>query len=121
MLGFETEKEYKISQGAKVDAIWRAKIGNLGIVNYVFEVQRKGSRKSLLLNLLKAKSNPTVQKLIVISDDKQLIQIEKECEGLQSEFRRDLTFWEVKDVQKVVANLQSAVEIINNLNLMKNL
>ncbi len=121
MLGFETEREYKISHGSKVDAVWRAKIGNLGVVNYVFEVQKSGSRKSLLLNLLKAKSNPTVQKLIVVSDPEQLLLVEKECEGLQLEFMRDLAYWEVNEVQKVADNLRSAVELIDKLDLMKTL
>ena len=30
--------------------------------------------------------------------------------GLQSEFRRDLTFWEVKDVQKVAENLHQLLK-----------
>lgn len=102
MLGFETEREYKISQGAQVDAIWSAKISNLGTFKYVFEVQKSGSRKSLLLNLLKAKNNPNVQKLIVISDDKQLLQIEKECEGYNQNLGEILRFWKLKMYKKLL-------------------
>jgi len=117
MLGFETNKELRIAHGAQVDVVWRTKIGNLGTVTYVFEVHKSGSIDSLLLNLQKAKSNPTVQKLIAISDEKQLNKIEKECEGLPEEFKRDLVFWNVKDVQEVSSHLQSAMEIIDGLTL----
>ena len=67
----------------------------------------------------KAKSNPTVQKVIAISDEAQLQKIEKECEGLPTEFKRDLTFWQVKHVQQVAENLQSSMEIINSLDLIR--
>lgn len=117
MLGFETSKELRIAHGAQVDVVWRTRIGNLGIVTYVFEVHKSGSMDSLLLNLQKAKSNPTVQKIIAISDEKQLAKIEKECEGLPEEFKRYLVFWNVKDVQKVSEHLQSAMEIIDDLGL----
>ncbi|MEM2322863.1 MAG: hypothetical protein QW657_06640, partial [Candidatus Bathyarchaeia archaeon] len=39
-LGFEAESEVSIASGARVDVVWRARIGNLGVVNYVFEVHR---------------------------------------------------------------------------------
>lgn len=119
MLGFESDTEVNVAHGARVDVVWRARIGNLGIVTYVFEVHKSGSIDSLLLNLQKAKSNPTVQKVIAISDEAQLQKIEKECEGLPTEFKRDLTFWQVKHVQQVAENLQSSMEIINSLDLIR--
>ena len=119
MLGFETDTEVNVAHGARVDVVWRARIGNLGMVTYVFEVHKSGSIDSLLLNLQKAKSNPTVQKVIAISDETQLLKIEKECEGLPAGFKRDLTFWQVKHVQEVAENLQSSMEIINSLDLIR--
>lgn len=71
-LGFEADTEVQIAHGARVDVVWSAKIGNLGIIKYVFEVHKKGSIDSLLMNLQKAKSNPTVQKVIAISNEEQL-------------------------------------------------
>jgi len=117
MLGFEANTEVQVAHGARVDVVWSARIGNLGIVNYVFEIHKRGSIDSLLMNLQKAKSNPTVQKVIAISDEEQLKKIERESEGLPEEFRRDLTFWSVEEVLKVVESLESAMEIIDNLNL----
>lgn len=42
MLGFESRSEVKITTGVIVDAVWEAKIGNMGKAIYVFEVQSKG-------------------------------------------------------------------------------
>ena len=117
MLGFESNTEVKVAHGSVVDVVWSTKIGNLGVVKYIFEVQKSGSTKGLLFNLLKAKKNPSVQKIIAISNEKQLKKIEKESEGLPEEFRRDLTFWQVNDVKKVAEGLQSAMEIISKLDL----
>ncbi len=119
MLGFDADTEVKVAHGAKVDDVWRAKIGNLGMVTYVFEVHKSGSIDSLLLNLQKAKSSPTVQKVIAVSDEAQLEQIKNEAEGLPEEFRRCLGFWRVSEVKKVSENLQSAIDVINGLGLIQ--
>jgi hypothetical protein len=119
MLGFDADTEVKVAHGAKVDDVWRARIGNLGMVTYVFEVYKSGSIDSLLLNLQKAKSSPTVQKVIAVSDEVQLEQIKNEAEGLPEEFRRSLGFWRVSEVQKVSESLQSAIDVINGLGLIQ--
>lgn len=117
MLGFEADTEVQVAHGARVDVVWSARIGNLGIINYVLEVHKAGSIDSLLMNLQKAKSNPTVQKVVAISDETQLEKIKRESEGLPEEFRRDLTFWPVENVMKVHENLELAMKTIDNLNL----
>jgi hypothetical protein len=119
MLGFDADTEVKVAHGAKVDVVWRARIGNLGMVTYVFEVHRSGSIDSLLLNLQKAKSSPTVQKVIAVSDEEQLDRIRRECEGLPSEFRKALAFWPVAEVQEVGEQLQGAIDSINKLGLVQ--
>jgi hypothetical protein len=118
MLGFDTDIEFSIAHGAKVDVVWRARIGNLGVVTYVFEVQKGGSIDSLILNLQKAKNSPTVQKVIAVSDGDQLQRIERETDGLQAEFRNALALWKISEVQQVSQNLQTASEIINRLGLV---
>jgi len=119
MLGFDADTEVKVAHGAKVDVVWRARIGNLGMVTYVFEVHRSGSIDSLLLNLQKAKSSPTVQKVIAVSNEQQLEKIRHECEGLPYEFRKALALWPVVEVQKVGEQLQGAIESINKLGLVQ--
>jgi hypothetical protein len=118
MLGFDTQTELQIAHGAKVDVVWRARIGNLGLVTYVFEVHKSGSIDSLVLNLQKARSGATVQKVIAVSDQQQLERIEKETEGLPEEFRRSISFWPVGEVQKVGENLRVAMESISRLGLV---
>src|SRR5208337_1232837 len=115
MLGFDTDTEVPIAHGAKVDVVWRARVGNLGAVTYVFEVQIGGSIDSLILNLQRAKSSATVQRVVAVSDEDQLHKIEQETEGLQAEFRNALAFWKISEVQQVGQNLQAAMQIIDKL------
>lgn len=116
MLGFESTTEFKVAQGSVVDVVWSTEIGNLGSIKYIFEVQKSGSTKGLLFNLLKAKKYPSVQKIIAISDEKQLEKIKNESEGLD-EFSHSMAFWNYKDVKKAAENLKTAMEIINDLSL----
>jgi len=118
-LGFDAESEVRIAHGAQVDVVWRARIGNLGEVNYVFEVHRSGSIDSLLLNLQKANSAPSVQKVVAISDTKQLEQIRRECDGLPEEFRRALLFWDVGDVMSTAEALRGVMDSIRKLGLLE--
>ena len=118
-LGFDTETEVNIAHGARVDVVWRARIANLGIVTYVFEVHRSGSIDSLILNLQKALNAPTVQKVVAVSDEKQLRTIEKECEGLPEPFRRVLRFWDVQDVIRVAQAMEQVMDSITRLGLLE--
>lgn len=118
-LGFEAEVEEKIAHGARVDVVWRARIGNLGVVTYVFEVHKGGSIDSLILNLQKARRNPTVQKVIAVSDQQQLERLRREIQGLPEEFRRALGYWSVTEVEQVHQNLAEATEIIQRLELVR--
>ena len=77
LLGFESRSEVKISSGSVVDAIWEAKIGNMGKAIYVFEVQSKGSIDSLILNLKKAQNFAAVQAVVAVADETQLSKIIK--------------------------------------------
>jgi hypothetical protein len=118
-LGFETDTEKTIAHGAQVDVIWRAKIANLGVVTYVFEIHKRGSIDSLILNLQRALNNPTVQKIIAVSDKSQLEKIKNEIKGLPENFRKTLTFWEVSDAIKTHEKLSEVIQSINKLELVR--
>jgi len=118
-LGFEVDTEKQIASGARVDCVWMARIANLGVVTYVFEVHKSGSIDSLILNLQKALNNPTVQKIIAVSDAKRIEKIRDEIQGLPENFRKSLAFWEVKDVISTHERLSEAMESINKLGLVK--
>ena len=55
LLRFDSRAEVKITAGVVADAIWEEKIGNMGKVIYVFEVQSKGFIDSLILKPQKSK------------------------------------------------------------------
>ncbi|ULQ58528.1 hypothetical protein K7I13_08060 [Brucepastera parasyntrophica] len=116
LLGFESNSEIKIATGAKVDAVWEAKIGNMGKAIYVFEVQSKGAIDSLILNLKKAQSNPAVQAVVAVADEVQIEKIKAESKGVIDE--KALRTWDFKDVVVVHDSLVRAHESINTLALV---
>ena len=116
LLGFESRSEVKIAVGAVVDAVWEARIGNMGKAIYVFEVQSKGSVDSLILNLKKAQSNPAVQAVVAVADEEQLAKIIGESEGVIEE--KFLRTWNSDDVLAVYDSLTRAHESINKLKLV---
>lgn len=116
LLGFDSRSEIKIATGAIVDAVWEAKIGNMGKAIYVFEVQSHGSMDSLVLNLRKAQSNPAVQAVVAVSDEEQLEKIRRESIGVIDE--KSLRTWNSDDVLAVYDALVRAHESINKLALV---
>ena len=116
-LGFDSKVEKKVADGAKVDTIWEATIGNMGRIIYVFEVQTKGSIDSLILNLLKSMNNPAVQGVVAVSDSDQLEKIRKHA-GNVGTLDKNLKFWDYREVLQVHEALQAVNESINKLGLV---
>ena len=117
MLGFTASVEKKVADGAVVDAVWEARIGNMGRVIYVFEVQTSGSIDSLILNLMKSKSNAAVQGIVAVSDAAQLEKIRREVASLK-DIKDNIKYWDYNDVLNTYDSLTSAFESINNLGLV---
>lgn len=116
-LGFESKSEVKVADGAVVDAIWQAQIGNMGKVIYAFEVQTHGSIDSLILNLQKATNNFAVQAIVAVSDDKQIEKIKRESKGIR-DIETKLKIWNYTEVIEMHDCLERSNEIINNLGLV---
>ncbi len=116
LLGFDSRSEVKVTTGAVVDAVWEAKIGNMGKAIYVFEVQSKGSIDSLILNLRKAQSNAAVQAVVAVADEEQLAKIISESNGVID--RSALRTWDSDDVLAVYDSLVRVHESINKLALV---
>lgn len=116
LLGFESRAEVKISAGAVVDAVWEAKIGNMGKAIYVFEVQSKGSIDSLILNLRRAQGNAAVQAVVAVADEEQLVKIRAESKDVIE--GKSLRTWDSDDVLAVYDALARAHESINKLALV---
>lgn len=116
-LGFDTRTEVKIATGAKVDVIWELTVGSMGRVSYVFEVQSQGSIDSLVLNLIKALDNPSVQAVIAVAPTDQLDKIREEFPKNVS-YANKLKIWEFADVLQVHDSLLQAFTSIEKLELI---
>jgi RimJ/RimL family protein N-acetyltransferase len=118
-LGFEAEKEKMVARGAIVDLIWQARIANLGVVTYVFEVQRRGSTDSLILNLQRAQNNPSVQRLVVVANSQNIERVRAEIASLPETFRKAVGYMDVREVLRAVALLRDFSAIISKLELVR--
>ncbi len=116
-LGFSSKIEQKVSEGAIVDTIWEATIGNMGRVIYVFEIQTKGSIDSLMMNLLRSLNNSAVQGVVAVSDKVQMERIKAEAQGV-GVLRGKLRYWDYEEVLSVHEDLESAMATINKLHLV---
>ncbi|HVO69960.1 MAG TPA: hypothetical protein VMT24_07945, partial [Aggregatilineaceae bacterium] len=118
-LGFQAEQERKIARGSQVDAIWQARIANLGVVTYVFEVQRRGSIDSLILNLQRAQNNPTVQRLIVVANPADIGRARQEIATLPESFRKSVGYMEAREVMRAARLIDELSGIIGALELVR--
>jgi len=116
-LGFTARIEQKVSEGAVVDTIWEATIGNMGRVIYVFEIQTKGSIDSLIINLLKSLNNPAVQGVVAVSDREQIEKIKRQVLDVK-DLKDKLRYWDYEEILKVHESLEFVNESINNLKLV---
>ena len=73
----------------------------------------------MLINLLKAKKDPTVQKLIVVTDLKQIEQFRKRIADMPESFRESLKFWQDTSVEQAHSNLEELIDIIRALGLVE--
>lgn len=117
-LGFEVQKEFTVAKGCRIDAIWISRIANLGTISYAFEVHRKGSRDSAILNLQRVKRDSTIQKVIVVSSKSELEKFEEEILLLDEDFRNSVGYFEVEDLQNALDYLQNLKDILRNLGLI---
>lgn len=116
-LGFVAREEQTVAAGSKVDTIWEVKIGNMGRVIYVFEVQTKGSLDSLMMNLLKSLNNPAVQGIVAVSDKAQIEKIKKHAQGVK-DLNEKLKYWDYEEVIKTHESLQFVNQNINKIGLV---
>lgn len=116
-LGFKASTEQTITTGTRIDVVWEASIGNMGRVLYAFEVQASGSIDSLQLNLLRSLSNPAVQAVVAVSDERQLDKIRAEA-GTLPDLSKKLRYWDFREVLETHASLSTAFDSINRLKLV---
>jgi hypothetical protein len=118
-LGFDVSEEYDTGPGARLDVRWSTRVANLGVIAYAFEVHRKGSRDSALLNLMKAQNaDPTLQKLVIVSTQDQIANFQDEAEAISADLAKSLAYFEVGQVQKAEAHLEELKDILQTAELM---
>lgn len=117
-LGFEVRKEVDVTRGCRIDAVWRTRVANLGTIAYAFEVHRKGSRDSAIVNLQRARRDASVQKLIVVSFDEELRRFREEVWSLSEDFRNAIAYLSVDDLQTALGHLNSLKSILKGLGLL---
>ncbi len=118
-LGFEIEKEFSVAYGCRIDVLWRSRIANLGTVSYAFEVHRRGSRDSAILNLQRViRNDPSIQKVILVSLSDELEIFRKEIASLSEDFRNAVGYFEVKDLETALEQLDMLKEILRSTGLM---
>jgi predicted transcriptional regulator len=116
-LGFNAYIEKRIVAGSQLDTIWEQKVGNMGLIIYVFEVQTKGNLDSLVVNLQQALSSNAVQGVVAVSDAEQIEAIKKKVNTLPV-IREKLRYWDYKDVLEVHEKLEYVISSIINLDLV---
>jgi hypothetical protein len=117
-LGFEVDKEFTVMRGCRIDAIWRSRVANLGTIAYAFEIHRRGSRDSAILNLQRVKRDPSIQKVVLVSNKEELDRFKGESASLSENFRMSVGYFEVDDLERALSHLQSLKDILNTLGLL---
>lgn len=119
-LGFDVDVEYQAAPGAQIDVRWSTKVANLGRIAYAFEVHRRGSRDSAILNLQKARNaDPSIQKLILVSTKEEIEKFKDEVDALGGEFPRFISYMVVDKAFEASDHLTRLKEILQEVGLME--
>lgn len=114
LLGYNTNLKGNIKDSGKIaDAIWEFNVGNIGKIKYVFEVQDNGSIDSLIVSLMNASQDISVQAVVAVSDKNQINKIKQHCNNINGSFNGKLKFWDIEEVERAYTELSSSMEIIN--------
>lgn len=114
LLGYNTDVKGNIKNSGKIaDAIWEFNVGNLGKIKYVFEVQDNGSIDSLIVSLMNASQDISVQAVVAVSDEHQINKIKQHCNNIEDSFNGKLKFWNITEVERAYTDLSNSMEIIN--------
>lgn len=114
LLGYNSNLKGNIKDSGKIaDAIWEFNVGNIGKIKYVFEVQDSGSIDSLIVSLMNASQDISVQAVVAVSDKVQIEKIKQHCNNINGSFNGKLKFWDITEVERAYSELSSSMEIIN--------
>ena len=118
-LGFDVDSLVKIAKGAVIDVVWRARVANLGSISYAFEAHVRGSRDSAIINLQRSLADPSIQKTVIVSTEKELQRFRGEISSLPESLREAVCYFDVKDLKQAVAYQEAFLEIPDRVGLQK--
>lgn len=119
-LGFEVDDEVPVAPRAQVDAIWRTRIANLGTISYAFEVHRKGSPDSAILNLLKViQQDASIRKGVLVSTKSEIERFRSEVESLKESFGGSVGYLEVPQLLTALEHLDGLKGVLADLGLLE--
>jgi hypothetical protein len=119
-LGFDIQKDVLVFTGCKVDALWKSRVANLGMITYAFEVQKKGSRDSAILNLQRMfNADPTIQRAVIVSDDSEIEKFKAEMVHLDEKFKKAVGYFRIKDLQEALEHQEALKNILSAIGLLK--
>jgi hypothetical protein len=119
-LGFDIQKEVNVASGCRVDAVWKSRVANLGMITYAFEVHKSGSRDSAILNLQRiSNADQTVQKVVIVSTDSEIEKFKAEIASLNEDFRNSVGYFSVEDLEEALLHQESLKKIMGTIGLMK--
>ncbi len=119
-LGFDIQKEYKVTSGCRIDAIWKSRVANLGTITYAFEIHNRGSRDSAILNLQRIfNADATVQKVIIVAINDELTKFKEEIKTLSEDFRNSVGYFPVKSLNEALLHQEALKKILESIGLMK--
>ena len=72
-----------------------------------------GSIDSLIVSLMNASQDISVQAVVAVSDEQQINKIKQHCNNIEGSFNGKLKFWDITEVERAYRELSSSMEIIN--------
>lgn len=119
LLGFDARKEQMTSRGCRIDVIWTVQVARLGEVIYAFEVHRRGSLDSAILNLQRISREPRVQKVILVSLPQEIDRFRSEIETLEDHrLNKAMAYLTVDDVHRVTTHMESVHTILKSVGIV---
>lgn len=123
VMGFEPTTEQEdilVAKGSKVDLVWKIQSPYVRI-KYVFEVQSKGSIKSLIINLFKSMNDKATKKVVVVSDHLQLEEVKKQVEEwsvISDDIKQKFVYLDIKTANQIHDHIEQLRAFKNNLELL---
>lgn len=76
-------------------------------------MQDNGSIDSLIVSLMNASQDISVQAVVAVSDEHQINKIKQHCNNIEGSFNGKLKFWNITEVERAYTELSNSMEIIN--------